>query len=460
MFREFDLFNQPVKLNYKGSDRFTTNAGFFFTVCVVVITLIQAVLTFKSISSFESPQVTIERSILTIPNPTNFTETGFVFAIKMPDLTLDSTLVFLEMDHYAAIQHDNGTVEQVLTPIPFKPCTLEYMKDFKDEFVNLGLDQALCPDSATDLQISGTYHNAISESILLTVNSCKNDTKRAPGVVCKSKEEISSYFASNPLEASFVEVFFSNTIISPTHSESVSYYMDSFYWYLLPGYLTVDSEIYLNQQEIISDDNLLFENWNPKNHTTYNIDPAEIKTFSRALLSFNDFESYNIINVWLWKSRSKFTTRRLYPKLQQGLANIGSVFSLCLMVFGVLVRMYAQRAYPIHFASQFYDFDFGNQKKGAVNKKGSSKKDKKAQGPAINKERNRIDASTSVESPRSRSKKKPNIDIGSASSRLLDEKPKITYNIGTFLLSFIPCLRRKRIFLSRRQSKQLGKSSI
>ena len=440
MYREFDLFHRPVRLNYQGSDRFTTHAGFFFTVCVVAITVIQAALTFYSIFTYESPQVTVDRTILSVPNPINLTEAGFKFAIKMPDLHMNSPLLTLKVEHYTAVQHSNGTIEELFWTIPFGPCTAEYFKGYEEEFHNWGLDEAICPYGDVDLRISGYYRNPIAEQILISIHSCKNDSVNRPDVVCASTEEITKYFEENAVYGASVEVFYTNTIITPTsHSEPVKYNLDSFYWYLLPGKMVVDAELPLNQQDIITDDNLLFENWNPKNLTTFTVDPAEIRTYARSLISFDDWETYTIAAIWIMKSRTMYTTRRLYPKLQQGLANIGSVFSLAVIVFGIFVKLYAQRAYPLHFANQFYDFDFQHHEKAPTKRKGSSKAADKSQRPSNTKKGSQNDKKIERKSSIPRGERKLDAEEDPRPSQ-----QKITYGLGAFLISFIPCVQRKK----------------
>lgn len=457
MYR-FDLFHQLIKLKYNGSDRFSTNTGCFLTICVILITLSLSIVTFKSILSFDSPTVTIDRTVLPVPNPTSLNESEFVFAIKMPDLNLSSTLVALQLTQYKAIQHDNGTIEEILIPIPFQQCTPEYLKNYNDSYYTLGLNTAFCPDPSAnfDMRISGTYRNAISEYVVITVTRCKNDTSR-PDLVCQSEEEIASYFANNALSAAYVEFFYSNTIISPTaHEKPVSYYLDSLYWYVLPGVQTIDTEVFMNQQEIITDDHLFLEDWYPRNETTYYVDPAETTTKPRSLLPVDWEGTYSIINIWFGKSRFKYTTRRLYPKLQEGLASVGSVFSLCVIVFGIIASMYTERAYSLHFASQFYDLDDKSPRNdNSKRKAGSSKDDKASRLTKDKKGKNLRNMKAKTSKPQISTNK--DIEEGPLESNptaplenTLYKKPKISYNLGLFLMSCFPCFRRKKNILIKK----------
>lgn len=447
MLRGLDLFHQMVKLRYNGSDRFTTNTGCFFTICVVFITLAISIATFKSILGFESPQVTVERSILPIPNPTSLSAPEFNFAVKLPKLDEASSLITLTMLRYTAIQHNNGTVEEILAPFPYKKCTIDYMKNYSEAFTTLGLEEAFCPDD-NDLRISGIYHNPMTESLILSISSCQNDTNR-PEIVCKSKEEILEFFA-NGFEG-FVELFYSNTLISPTvHSEPVSYYLDNNYWFLLPGVQTIDAEVYINQQEILTDDNFLLEGWNVKNQTTYNVDATEMKTRPRSLMTIGE-NTFGIINIWLTKSTYKYTTKRLYPKLQEGLASVGSVFSLCVVVFGIIAGMYTENAYSLHFASQLYDLEYPRPQDKKKKRENGAKKDAKPQKSRCKRRRNRANTNHKTVEPPGANKSEAQEDSTALRSKnLFDKKQAIHYHLGDFLLGFFPCFRRKKDILIKK----------
>ena len=187
MLRDCDLFHQVVKLNYNQKSKFTTNAGCFFTTCVILITLSQGFTAFLPILTFQSPQVTIDKEVLENPGSITRNPSEFVFAVKIPDLNLSSSFISLNMSYYKYIQHDDGAYEEIYTSFPFKKCSVEYMKNYSDTFATQGLGDALCPVSV-NFSISGSYGSPISEQIYISISPCTNDTNR-PEIVCKSQEE-------------------------------------------------------------------------------------------------------------------------------------------------------------------------------------------------------------------------------------------------------------------------------
>ena len=442
MSRGFDLFTQIIKLNYKGSDRFATKAGCFFTICVVLITLIQSILTFKSIFGFHSPQVTIDRQIVKDPNPTTLNSSEFVFAVKFPDMDSPLSYMSLQMYHYKSIQHDNGTNEEIWMPFPYKKCSSDYMRDHQESFKVLGLSEAFCPDSTVNFRLAGEYHGAETDQVVISITSCSNETSKDTGIVCKPKDEIDSYF--NNSKYSILEFYYSDTIFSPTnYSTPATHYLTFAYVYLSPGVHSVKTEVFVNQQDILTDDHLLLEHWNPKNQTTYQIDPRETMIQPTGMI-MNDDGTYDIAEIWIQKSRYQYTTKRLYPKLQQGLANIASVFSLCVVIFGLITACYVTRAYLLNIANQIYEFDFQNGQGGTMQRQNKLRKRRSNE---------RMKTPAGGELPASKKKQKLRC-IGGVGGikepetrpalKLASEKQTISYNFGDFLLSLLPCVRRKK----------------
>ena len=424
MLRDYDLFHSVVKLNYNQKSKFTTNAGCFFTTCVILITLSQVFTTFIPILTYRSPQVTIDREVLENPGSLSLKPDEFVFAVRILDMELNSSYYSLNMSYYKYIMHEGGDYEEIYTKFPFKRCTAEYLKNYTETFEAQGLSEGLCPDS-DDFQISGSYRGDYAEQIVISVSACTNDT-RNPEIICKPKEEIDAYFE----EADYLEVefWYSNTIISPTnHSAPVRYYLDLMTWPMLPGIQATDALLFVNEQEILTDDNLLIPNWYTKNQTTYQVDAAEMRA-QPWKPRVNDDGGELIIQISLLKSSYKYTTQRKYPKIQEGLADVGSVFSICVVVFGVFARMYMSRVYPLRIANQIYEYDFPEE---------TPKEPRKSETPDKNKRR----------------KSTKNNRRGSGKGIELPEVPKkktIRYNFGDFILSFLPCIkRRKDVFVQK-----------
>ena len=442
MFRAFDLFHQTVKLNYNESNKFSTNVGAFCTICVVIITLTQAITTFQAILGFQSPQVTIERALLENPGLLTLNSSNFHFMVNVFDVNFSSSYVSFNMYYEHNIKLENGSLQVYNINIPFKRCSADYLQKYSvtsypPDFVNA----SICPDT-THIQLNGSSLQSPNyQSLTIELIKCVNDTNH-PDIICKPSDEIDDYLRDN---TSAVALFYSNTIMSPSnHSTPVTYYLDYATYYLLPEDYIVEGEIFINQQDLITDDNLFLEGWNPKAHTTYQIDPMEMKT-KIGKLKTDASGNYHMLNLYLSRSSNKYTTKRLYPKFQQGLASVGSVFGLCKGVFGLITAFYVNRAYSLNIASQLYEFDDQNSPK-IMKKRQRESSNGKLDGKEAIQGANRFGiGNNSAVSP----------DLQNA--LLSSNKQTLGCNLGDILLSFFPCIKRKRNIIIRKAMSKAAK---
>ena len=428
MSRALDMFHQMIRLNYKGSNNFSTNTGCLFTILVVAITLVQGINTFRSILGYHSPQVTVERTELIDSGLFTLNFSDFRLMLNVFGANYSSSFVSFHMNYVQAYKFDNGTLQQRLIQIPYKRCPTDYFKDYPvgtypPEFIYTGI----CPD-VTEIELNGADYNSPNyKSIAITVTKCMNGSH--PEITCKSSEEIDEYLKNFSV---IVGLFYSNSLLASTnYSTPITYFMDYVYWYLPPAGFTLEADVPVNQQDLITDDNLFLEGWNPKTQTTYQFDPTEMKD-RIGNLQKDPIGNDILLNILMHRSSKQYTTKRLYPKLQQGLANVGSVFSLCVGVFGILTAMYVSRVYPLSIANQLYEFDLPNPQKETT-KHHSKKKKEKSKG-------NKAESDRETSKPQE-TKKEGDTELESI---LLGGKDKLRYNFIDFILGFFPCIKREK----------------
>ena len=469
----FDLFHQNVKLNYKESHRFATRAGYFFTCCVVVITVIQAYSTFTSILSFGAPQVTSDRTVFIDPPSISLSPSDFRFFIHVRGLNLSSSYVSFNLFTHQVWKDSTGMYNETRTNITFRRCTEEDLKIFdKRTYPPEIYYQGICPE-LDHVQLNGSIHSEYYQTVQLILTTCVNDTNH-PDIVCKSSDEIANQLSSRTFT---LELYYSNTILSPTnYTTPFIYHLDFAQYMLSPGNFTIESDIFISQQDIITDDHLLIPGWKPKIQSTYQIDNTEVKTRVGRARTFSgqggrrpggsgggsggsggsgggsggsgnssSSSTYMLISVNFEVSRNKYTMKRLYPKLQQGLANVGSVFSLSVGIFGFLTALYVYRAYAVNIATQIYEIDMQNPK----NRPNNGKKDERSK-----KKKGCCKAICKKKKPKSQTEVTANTEEDLLPLKELTRKKQtISYTFLDFLLSFCPCIRRKRNLLLKKAIK-------
>ena len=434
MFRAFDLFQQGTKLKYNASSSFSTHAGFFFTICVVAITLVLAIPTFRSIFNYHSPQIAQDRTQVNDPGLLTLDSSEFHFMLHMWDLNFSSAVVSFKMYYFTSIKDETGYTELNYVEIPYKRCTLDYLKNYTvGTYPPEIFDSAICPDTS-QIQLNGSaFENPVYQSVLLEVVRCVNDTNH-PDIVCKPSDEIDDYLENNMIQ---VNLFYTNTIMSPTnYSNPFTYFIDTTFWYLIPGQFSLEADVRINQQDIITDDNLLVEDWNPTKQTTFQIDPQEIQTRFGKILTPDGEEV--LLDIYLGRSNKQYTTKRQYPKLQQGLANVGSVFGVCVGVFGIIAAMYVSKAYSLNIANQLYEFDLESPSKGLRPRRSATIIDQKIKS-SKNKKGKNLNKQTS-----NKASEDANSESDGLEKVLLVDKAPIRYSFREFLLDLMPCCRRKK----------------
>ena len=350
----FDIFNKPVQLNVNSRQKLTTNAGTVLTVIVVVITLVQSLATISSIFDRTKPTISIQQEVLLDPGYMQLNSSNFVFAFTVQDagFNLSSSYVSFQMQYRIYTRFPNGTVVKNNTNVPLKKCDPEYMSQFKVDFEKFGIGNALCP-SIQQYDLVGTFLADTYHFIKLTAYSCMNDTSQ-PDVVCKPYDDVMKALTGATVE---VQVFFSNTLFSPAnYSVPIDHYMSNLYWKTMAGQQTINSDIFVNEQIITTDDNIWLTGMGTHIITSYQIDPSEERPQSSALETVGS-QNYVLANLYFRKSANKYSTYRTFPKVQQALASVGGIFSFCVGVFGTLALFYTRQQFAITIANEMYDFD-------------------------------------------------------------------------------------------------------
>ena len=440
----FDLFHQKVKLSIRNSDRFTTSAGSILTLIVIIITIFQSLSTLQDIFNHQSPIITTERAVLADPGHLALNSSNFVFAVRVQDygFNLSSAYASINVTLWSYILHPNGTMNRFVTFVPLKKCSIEYMKGFEKEFVKQSIDHALCP-TIMEYDITGTYNVDRFDFIQVQVRTCTNSSLQ-PDIVCKPKEESEAILKELTVG---VQLFFSNSIITPTnYTDPVEYYMSQHYWYTRPGKQTIETDLFLTQQDIITDDNVFFAGWGKQTLTTYQLDLTEERPQTIGVEYLDDDEgSYSFINIYMRKSHFLYTTKRVFPKLQQGLATIGGIFSLTVGFFGALAILYTNRIYALQIANELYEFDLPCETQKDQKRRKCCRKRTSHKISSLNDSSLKLNDELGDKNEVGKS-----IYMERFSKYAQGSQRRLNYTFWDFLLSFVPFLKRtKEAFLKK-----------
>ena len=275
MKNRFDIFPSKVELNVKSNDKFQTSAGTIFTIVVLGVTLVQAVTTLNGIFTHNSPQITVERTYNPDPKQMGLNFSNFVFAFRVNNrlYNLSQSYVSFNFAAFSVVRNPDNSVNFTRTPIPLEKCSKEYFKGFEAEYDKLLLNSAFCP-TIDAIDVVGQYINNNFTFLTLDARSCQNDSSQ-PDIVCQPIENIREILAGTIQ----LQLFLSNNIFTPSnHTEPVSRFIQEIYWDTAPNFTTMEVDLFLNEQQIISDDFIWMSGYRVKNITTYQMDLAEMRT--------------------------------------------------------------------------------------------------------------------------------------------------------------------------------------
>ena len=349
-----DIFPRKPMLNVKTSEKFPTRTGGVLTLLVFGITFAQSIMTLITIFQYSSPQITTAKSYQKYPTTLNLDDEGFVFGVKLlnEDYDLASSYITFHLTAVNIKHRRDGTVATSYENIPLRKCTLDYLSEFELEFISAGLNTALCPAGA-DLKIGGTYLNDNYDFLVIYASPCKNDTNQ-PDIICKPIEEIRTILERKSLE---VQLLYSNTMIDPSnHTAPVRRFLAETYWTAMPNFTTTSVDVLINEQSVVTDDNIWFAGWNTNTTNTYQIDMAESRT-QQAALDRDDDDTFRILNITMKRSSNLYTTTRVFSKITTGLSTIGGIYSLMVSIFGAFAALFTKRLFMINLANELYEFD-------------------------------------------------------------------------------------------------------
>ena len=430
-----DIFPRKPLLNVKTSEKFPTRTGGVLTLLVFGITFAQSIMTLITIFQYSSPQITTAKSYQKYPTTLNLTDQGFVFGVKLlnEDYDLVSSYISFYLTAVSIKHHSDGTVTGSYENIPLRKCTLDYLSEFELEYISAGLNTALCPVGA-DLKVGGTYLNENFDVLVIYSTPCKNDTNQ-PDIICKPIEEIRTILERKSLE---VQLLYSNTIIDPSnHTAPIKRVLAETFWTAMPNFTTTSVDLLINEQSVVTDDNIWFAGWNTNTTNTYQIDLAESRT-QQAALDRDDDDTFRILNITMRRSNNLYTTTRVFSKITTGLSTIGGIYSLMVSVFGAFAALFTRRLFLINLANEMYEFDLTGIEEDS---RSCCRRRKRTGKYAYRRTESKHGESGSVINRFS-----ANFSIWAQkfSKYLTGNKNKLNYNFWDFVIGACCCMRRKK----------------
>ena len=224
-----------------------------------------------------------------------------------------------------------------------KNCSNDSFSD-PNTFNNLGLANYICPQNGTFI-LEGGFDERSVKALVIMISYCDN---RTDGVICKSQQEINTFFKDKGLW-----LYYQDDIYDISNYDKPlmkNWRLQAIQVAAVPRII----DLYLKKMIFINDDNFIF--WEDKYQFGF------MKERSEGLSDYVMIDS-PLISINLFSSKNNQRTRRQYQKFGDLLANIGGVINV-LIIFGyILTNLQNQLQMQNHIMNTLYSYSYGKKQK-------------------------------------------------------------------------------------------------
>lgn len=186
--RNFDIFGYPVTLTMKENYEYKSIFGGFLAILFQIFFLLIIIITCYRLFTYN--YMTVSESSNNLGSSYGVLElnqSSFRFALKFQNSILNNwTQPYFNITLYHVIQFRNtSSVYRLISEIPTKTCNKSDFGDLENEFLELQLDEALCPESGANLTLEGNYQENIFSYFQIALDIC-NDSS-----LCQNETAIS-----------------------------------------------------------------------------------------------------------------------------------------------------------------------------------------------------------------------------------------------------------------------------
>lgn len=191
--RSFDIFGYPVTLTMKENYEYKSIFGGLLALLFQLFFLLIIIITCYRLFSYK--YMTVSESANNLGSSYGVLElnqSSFRFALKFQNAILNNwTQPYFNITLYHVIQFRNtSSVYRLVKEIPTKNCNKSDFGDLEDEFLELQLDGALCPELSANLTLEGNYQENIFSYFQIALDTC-NDSS-----ICQNETTISGLSSS------------------------------------------------------------------------------------------------------------------------------------------------------------------------------------------------------------------------------------------------------------------------
>lgn len=320
-----DLFQQNVSLKLEGRYRISSRFGQFLSIGIII---------FLSYNFFASDMIETANPIVLFQSfetkersPISLMKDDFVMAFALTDESnliypIDSSYFTYNINKYSFFIK-NGTSRTIKVNSSF--CKSSYFNRFPEEFKNLNLSYASCPEDDEIFLKRGWDEDNIFY-LQMDMYKCVNSSSN--NVICKSAEEIDTF-----LNGKYVSLWIEQKNFDmQNYKKPIFSKLKTYYRGIQLGELK-NVRLYIKKTLIQTDDSIIYSNKNL------------MQSYAHESLEY-DSNSYDDKNFFfsfvLYSGTNTQIYQRKYQKLFDLIANLGGMLSSLTLICSLFVKLFME----------------------------------------------------------------------------------------------------------------------
>ncbi|KAL4472594.1 hypothetical protein ABPG74_018543 [Tetrahymena malaccensis] len=344
----FDLFGANIHIKYNKKNAFNTGFGGIVT-CFLSGILIMYIVNIISVYVSHS-QVQVIQEIQNLPNSNQFnlTNNNFSFMVGITDVNFTQfidesvyTLTIKQFTQQKVLNQNTGTFERVqeYRLIKLQRCTAEHFKiqETNDFFLQQDYTNFYCLSQDEKLELQGIYNSQVFQQIEIEVSSCYGNN-------CADTSYI-----SNKLNNCYFQIYFIDNNVVTTDLKNPFHPIGRSVFYIAGKDFSKTINLYFAQNQIFSDNGIVFEDIKTKVELTYSTDREQVvsKNGNRLFL----------LQISLDPNR-EILYQRKYLSFSQSLSQIGGIYNILFALGCFICRPYSQLQYKRNLINKVFGFQY------------------------------------------------------------------------------------------------------
>jgi hypothetical protein len=349
LIKSLDFLGEGIKLNIKGEDEVKTLIGAILTIMITIVLATATWLMGNDMIYKEKPTTEVQdlpykqRPFLFLTNETF----PIAFCLQRYDQKVFDIKSYFRMEAIDWKAFNTNQTSSSKT-YEFERCTYDHFPKIENKtyLETAGIANYYCLKNQ-NIIIGGYWDNDFVEYSILRLRLCNNQTD---GGACAPIEEISRFFNE---ELIAFNVYVQNTIFDLRNYTSPKqlYLLNLFKNIKLTS--TKSFNIFIREQELISDDGFMFEditNYTSISYDTSDVDDADISESS-------------IMDINFYAAPHKLYYYRSYIKIQTVLANFGGTADALFIIGHAIALYFAQIQLNQKLMNKIFDFNLDKDRK-------------------------------------------------------------------------------------------------